>query len=108
MFGVFDNPSEPVERSAEAQARVDAETNRLALYQYDMCPFCRRVRALIEALRLNIEIRDTLREPRHRKDLIEGGGRSTVPCLRIEKEDGKVRWMYESADIAAYLRERFG
>ena len=35
-------------------------------------------------------------------ELVEGGGRQTVPCLRIEAEDG-VRWMYESLDIMRYL-----
>jgi len=31
-----------------------------------------------------------------------------VPCLRIEKADGAVEWMYESADINRYLERRFG
>jgi glutathione S-transferase len=39
--------------------------------------------------------------------LIEGGGRRTVPCLRIDGDDGQRVWMYESADIVAWLEERF-
>jgi hypothetical protein len=31
-----------------------------------------------------------------------------VPCLRIEEAPGKVRWMHESADIIAFLRQEFG
>jgi len=34
---------------------------------------------------------------------LEGGGRPTVPCLRILKEDG-VFWLYESEDIIEYLK----
>jgi len=39
----------------------------------------------------------------HRDNLIDGGGKSQVPCLRIESEDGAVQWMYESRDIINYL-----
>jgi glutathione S-transferase len=28
--------------------------------------------------------------------------------LRIEEDDGRVRWLYESRDIARYLQGRFG
>jgi glutathione S-transferase len=30
-----------------------------------------------------------------------------VPCLRIEDNNGDVRWMYESGDIISYLDQRF-
>jgi len=36
--------------------------------------------------------------------LIQGGGKTQVPCLRIEQSDGSVEWMYESNDIIRYLR----
>ena len=36
-------------------------------------------------------------------DLIRGGGRGTVPCLRIERDTGDVEWLYESVDIVEYL-----
>jgi len=31
-----------------------------------------------------------------------------VPVLRIEEPDGSVSWLPESADIVAYLVQRFG
>ena len=97
----------PVERSAEAQRQVDAQTAELALYHYDSCMFCARVRKAIVRLSLNIELRDVLRDTEHRRDLHTHGGSTTVPCLRIGTgEDAK--WMYESADIVAYLTRRFG
>jgi len=36
-----------------------------------------------------------------------GGGKLTVPCLKIENDSGEVTWMYESSDIVAYLEGRF-
>lgn len=35
--------------------------------------------------------------------LMQGGGKTQVPCLRIEQADGGVEWMYESNDIIQYL-----
>lgn len=37
-------------------------------------------------------------------DLITGGGKNQVPCLRIETGNGNVRWLYESIDIVRYLK----
>lgn len=106
MFSLF-GKSEPVVRSAEEQASVDAQTAKLNLYHYDSCPYCRRVRNHIDQLSLNIEYKNIQLEPQNRADLIAGGGRPTVPSLRIEGVDGSVQWMYESSDIMAYLSQRF-
>lgn len=76
------------------------------LYESPICGFCLRVRRFLEQTRIRIEGRDTLREPQALRELIEGGGRATVPCLRIER-DGEVRWLYESLDIIDYLRRRY-
>lgn len=96
-----------VERSAEAQQPVDSQTAELALYHYESCMFCARVRQVIAGLNLKIELRDILRDERHRQALEQGGGRTTVPCLRIGAGADE-SWMYESADIIAYLAGRFG
>jgi len=95
-----------VTRSADDQLAVDTATRALALYHYDSCMYCARVRGVIARLGLNIELRDIMRDPQHRQALLAGGGRTTVPCLRIA--DGiDVRWMYESNEIVAYLSARF-
>jgi glutaredoxin 2 len=78
-------------------------SEQYTLYQYDSCPFCVRVRRVINELGIPVAIRDTLRDPQARRELIEGGGRSMVPCLRIER-GGEVSWLYESLDIIDYLR----
>lgn len=53
---------------------------------------------------LAVAIKDTAAEQEHLDTLIQEGGKSQVPCLRIE-DGGVVRWMYESADIVEYLKK---
>ena len=48
-------------------------------------------------------MRDILLDREAYDDLIRGGGRGTVPCLRIERDTGDVEWLYESVDIVEYL-----
>jgi glutathione S-transferase len=80
----------------------------LALYQFSSCPFCRRVIEAAARLGLDLELRDVQHDPAQLEELVGATGRQMVPCLRIEDEDGRVRWMHESEDIVAYLEERFG
>ena len=96
-----------VKHSSETQAAIDDATSHLALYQFRTCPFCIRVRKELARLGIDIELRDAQNDPQHRADLQAGGGRVTVPCLRISREDGSDEWLYESEDINAWLRERF-
>lgn len=97
----------PMQRSPQAQAAVDARTRELALYQFQLCPFCVKVRRAMRRLNLNIETRDALNDPQHRTALEAGGGEIKVPCLAI-KEGDCTRWMYESNDIIAWLEQEFG
>ena len=41
----------------------------------------------------------------HLQELISGGGKSQVPCLRIQNTEGEVSWLYESDDIIDYMSE---
>lgn len=74
----------------------------LTLYQYRACPFCIRTRLVIDKLPLDIKHNDILINPQYRSELIQQGGRSQVPCLRIEHNNGEVKWLYESIDIIKY------
>ena len=96
-----------LKRPAEQQANVDELTAQLSLYQYLACPFCVKVRRSMKRQSLNIETRDAKRNDQFREELIQGGGKLKVPCLRIEEESGSVRWMYESSDIINYLEQSF-
>lgn len=94
---------------SEAQRpEPEANDSRLALYQYDGCPYCMRVRSVMDALGVEIELRDTLYDGDNIAELVEATGRRTVPVLRIEEPDGEVSWLPESADIIRYLQQRFG
>ena len=96
-----------IQREPEQQEAIDKQTRQLALYQFRTCPFCIKVRRTIKRLSLNIELRDARNDPVHRTALLEGGGQIKVPCLRINEEDGKERWLYESDEIIDYLQRRF-
>ncbi|MDR9432556.1 MAG: glutathione S-transferase N-terminal domain-containing protein [Spiribacter sp.] len=78
--------------------------SHLALYEHDLCGFCQMVRRSTQDLDIEVESRNILDEPERRQELIEGGGKGMVPCLRIEMPDGQVQWLYESADIIDYLK----
>ena len=94
------------EREPSEQGAVNEATADLSLYQFHSCPFCVKTRRAIHRLNLQIPLRDIRKSPEYRQEMLEGGGRTMVPCLRIE-EQGETRWMYESNDIIRYLEERF-
>lgn len=96
-----------IKRAANEQYAIDAQTAKLALYQYAACPFCVKVRRAMKRNSLTIETRDAKRNEQFKEELVQGGGQLKVPCLRIEDDNGEVRWMYESGDIISYLEQRF-
>jgi len=73
-----------------------------SLYYFDGCGFCFRVFIAMKRLGIELEKRNIMHSMQYREELLQGGGRTTVPCLRIERGD-EVEWMYESADIIRYL-----
>jgi glutaredoxin len=95
-------------RPAAAQQAIDARTQHLALYHFPTCPFCLKVRRTIRRLSLKIDLRNAQHDPVHRQALLHGGGKIQTPCLLITDATGATTWMYESADILAYLEQTFG
>jgi glutaredoxin len=96
-----------VKRPQAAQAAVDQQCQSLALYQFQTCPFCIKVRQEMRRLSLNIAHLDAQSEGPHRQALLQGGGQTKVPCLKITDASGNSQWLYESEKIVAYLRGRF-
>lgn len=94
-------------REPAQQAAVDSQCRSLALYQFNTCPFCMKVRQEMRRLSLNVERRDAQQEGAHRADLVSGAGQAKVPCLRITDASGNSQWLVESGAINAYLNERF-
>ena len=83
---------------------IPVNVNNLSLYHYQSCPYCAVTRKALRQLDIHVVQRDVMKQPKYRSELMAGGGKAQVPCLRIEGEGGKVSWMYESADIIKYLR----
>lgn len=75
----------------------------LALYVSPTCFYCVQVRRHLERTSFPVELRDVRRNPEHAAELRAGGGKTQVPCLRIERPDGSLYWLYESRDIMRYL-----
>ena len=95
-----------IQREADKQQRIDEQTKDLVMYQFLTCPFCIKTRRAIKRMSLNIETRDALKHAPSRQQLLEGGGKIKVPCLRITGKDDKVEWLYESNEIIKYLDEK--
>jgi len=77
-------------------------TKSHALYYSKYCFFCQKVLRFLRGKDLNIEMRSTS-DRVYQSELIEGGGKGQVPCLRIDDGSGNVQWMYESDDIIRYF-----
>jgi len=97
----------PVVREAAAQKAIDDVTATRSMYQFKTCPFCVKVRRQLKRHALHIELRDAKNDAELKAELVREGGRHKVPCLRIEKADKSVEWLYESNDIVAYLNTQF-
>lgn len=85
----------------------EAANPKLSLYYYDSCPFCVRVLYAADKLGVELELRDIMADPEHRRDLLDARGRGTVPVLRIQ-DGANDEWMPESRDIVRYLQSNFG
>jgi len=78
--------------------------NKLALYYSNYCFFCQKVMMFLRGKDINLDMRSTS-DREHAAALMQGGGKTQVPCLRIENAQGEVQWMYESNDIIQYLSQ---
>ena len=90
--------------------RMTTETtpqfDSMVLYKSPLCGFCFRVTQFLKRSGIALKMRDVFADSGASAELVSGGGRATVPCLRIEHADGRVEWMYESLAIIEYLSKR--
>ena len=78
----------------------------LKLYQFQGCPFCRKVREAIVSLDLDVVVFPTPKDgPEYREFVRAEGGKAQFPYLIDENTGTK---MYESDEIIAYLFETYG
>lgn len=78
----------------------------LLLYEFEACPFCRKVREALSELALAVEIRPCPKGgTRFRPEAIAHGGRAQFPYL-IDPNNSRA--LYESSEIVAYLHAEYG
>ena len=90
-------------RSEQEQERINDITSSMSLYQFKACPFCVKVRRHMWKNSLQIELKDAKNDLKIKEELVRGGGKHKVPCLRIESKTQSTRWLYSSNDICLYL-----
>ena len=92
----------------QQEAYLAKKVEGLELYQFKNCPFCVKVRWEMRRLGLTtIAIKDAKNNSVSKAELLTGGGKVQVPCLKIQTASGKHKWLYESADIIDYLKNNF-
>jgi glutathione S-transferase len=78
----------------------------LELYEFEGCPFCRKVREALSLLDLEAMVYPCPgKGPRFRPGVVERGGKSQFPYL-VDPNTGDA--MYESDDIIRHLYARYG
>jgi len=77
----------------------------LELYEWEACPFCRRVREALSELDLEAMIIPCPRGGRNRQEVIALGGKTQFPFL-VDPNTGMK--LYESEDIIRYLADTYG
>ena len=85
-------------------------SRRIVLYEFEACPFCRRVREALTQLDLSVEVRPCPKDARvHRAEVEALGGKQSFPFLVDPNGDGGDGVaMYESEDIVRYLYANYG
>jgi len=79
---------------------------RLELYEFEACPYCRKVREALSALDLTATVYPCPKGgPRFRPAVQKRGGKAQFPFL---VDPNTKREMYESDDIITYLFDQYG
>ncbi len=91
---------------ASVGSRGNRPVELLQIYEFENCPYCRKVREALSVLDLDAMIYPCPKQgPRYRQELTERGGKAQFPYL-IDSNTGKE--MYESDDIVSYLFATYG
>ncbi len=89
-----------------AKPASETPAEPLILYEFEGCPFCRVAREAVSETGTPVLVRPCPKGgARFRPSVREQGGKAQFPYL-IDPNTGVA--MYESADIAAYLRRTYG
>ncbi|CAM8942649.1 unnamed protein product [Rhodiola kirilowii] len=92
--------------AAKITRLADQPALPLQLYEFEACPFCRRVREALTELDLSVEVYPCPKgSKRHRATVQRMGGKEQFPFL-VDPNTGIS--MYESGDIVKYLFTQYG
>jgi len=84
----------------------DRPEKPLELFEFEACPFCRKVREALSILDLEVLVYPCPKGGRRYRDVLEArGGKLQFPYLADPNTGTE---MYESDDIVRYLFERYG
>ncbi|XP_030468009.2 uncharacterized protein LOC115686755 [Syzygium oleosum] len=98
--------SRSVMNSKDGEITVSGPPLPLQLFEFEACPFCRRVREAMTELDLSVEVYPCPKgSARHRELVRNLGGKEQFPFL-IDPNTGVS--IYESGDIVNYLFEKYG
>ena len=104
FFNFIFSPRSP-KLSTVQKAELALKTAHLSLYQLPACPFCVKVRRAMKRQGISLELRNINKEASFKEELINDGGKRTVPCLKIAEKNQPVQWLYESKEIITYLNK---
>ncbi|WP_286235574.1 glutaredoxin family protein [Thalassotalea sediminis] len=102
FFDFVFSPRSP-KLTLEQQAEIAQATENMSLYQLPACPFCVKVRRAMKRNGIKLPLQNINKSTDANQALVEQGGKRKVPCLRIEHDNDRVEWLYESNDIITYL-----
>jgi len=63
----------------------DTSEESYQLFKTDLCGFCYRVRGFLEQNGIEVPMRDVNHDRAAFRELLQATGRTTVPCLRIQR-----------------------
>lgn len=98
-------PAKPVERSREEQTLLNRESRRMHLYYSRNCPASILVKRYFEKTGLHPVSKEVERVDAYRNELVNGGGESRVPCLRVRHGE-QDSWIYSPEAILNYLEDK--
>ena len=85
--------------------RPDRPAEPLVLFEFEGCPFCRKVREALSELDLDYLCRPSAHGSKNRAEVAARGGRAMFPYL-VDANTGVE--MYESEEIIDYLHATYG
>src|SRR5215468_10659187 len=76
----------------------------LELYDFEACPYCRKVREVLSELDLDYRVHPVAQGSARRAELVRRGGKMQAPYL-VDPNTGTE--LYESDDIICYLNATY-